>query len=478
MRATLRSIGALDVLGAGSGFPLAYPFGRVAVGRVPGNAAEFPEFGVKFIEMDVRVFLGEIIVNVEMKKKNVGRKRGVYWLGISLVLLTACASEPKVVVDAIEIQQQFKGKTVAQALKETEATMARAEQDQLAFYSPGFFAVAQKALDEARFLALLPKETTPGVSPDTQVFSKLLLADKSLMQAVTTKSEVQQRLRDILQVRDSLVAKGIDQSAADEYGDVLNELSNLFRRIEREDLEGFERARTVTLYQFQRLESQSVKTAQLGRVITVLEQAEAMGAGGAAPKSYKKTQRALKNAQAVIERDPNNQIAIKNAVERFAFEANHLVQITQAVKELRALNDAAMENILLAAESRLLAIADALGQPDPRQNGLREQTEILVSAASRLVAAKTGGNTKPRTRPVNKNELDDAHLRNEQLQAQLRDMQAKNAQLKRDEKPLMRRIDELERVVLQLNNEKTVLEEELAKMTAPPEGGVEIIPIK
>jgi len=431
------------------------------------------------ISIDVRPgFSGGGIVDVELKKRNVGRKRGVYWLGMSLVLLTACAGEPRVVVDVIEIQQQFKGKTVAQALKETETTMARAEQDELAFYSPGFFAVAQKALDEARFLMLEPKEGTLKTASDAQIFRKLLLADKSLMQAAVTKTEVQQRLGDILTVRDSLVSKGIDQSAADEYNDVLNELSNLFRRIERKKLDGFERASIITLHQFQRLESESVKAAKLGEVIIVLEQAEAMGARGAAPKSYQKTRQALENAQAVIEQDPNERVAIENAVQRFAFEANHLVQITQAVKELRALNDTAMENIVLAAESRLLAIADALGQPDPRQKNLREQTEMLVNAAARLAADKTGRGTKLRTRPVDKNELEEAYLHNEQLQAQLRDFQTKNAQLKRDKKPLMKRIGELERIVLQLNNEKTVLEEELAKMTAPPASGVEIIPLK
>ncbi|NOX93093.1 MAG: hypothetical protein GXP18_11795, partial [Gammaproteobacteria bacterium] len=397
--------------------------------------------------------------------------------GMSLVLLTACAGEPKVVVDATEVRQQFEGKTVTQALKETEASMTRAERDELAFYSPGFFAIAQKALDEARFLALAPKEAVVGGLPDADTFSKLLLADKSLAKAVDTKPEVQQRLGDILTVRDSLISKGIDQSAEDEYNDVLNELVNLFRRIERGNLEGFERARDITLHQFQRLESQSVKAAQLERVIVVLEQAETMGARGAVPKSYEKTRQALKNAQTVIERDPNDQVAIKDAVERFAFEANHLVQITQAVKELQALNDAAMENILLAAESRLLAIADALGQPDPRQKNLREQTEMLANAASRLVATKTKGGMTLRTRPVKKNELEDAHLRNAQLQAQLQDMRAQNAQLKRDEKPLLKRIEALERVVLRLNDEKVVLEEKLARVTAPPADGVEITPV-
>ena len=403
------------------------------------------------------------------------------WIGLAgcLLLVGCAATPPKVTVDTAEVQQQFKGKTVAQAQQETEAAMARAEQDELAFYSPGFFATAQQALKDAQFLELAPKEpATDGRSPDIEIFTKLSLANKSLAQAEATKPEVQKRLKDILTVRDSLIAKGIDQSNAGEYKDVMKELSNLFRRIEKNDLENFDQSQAIILLQFHRLESQSVKAAQLEQHIAVLEQAEAMGAGGAAPKSYQKTQLALKNAQAVIERDPNDQAAIKAAVEQFAFEANHLVHATKEVKELRELNHAAMENILLAAESSLLAISDALGQPDPRQHNLREQVEMIVSAADKLLAAKTVGVAQPVTRPVNKNELDSARARIEQLQAQLQDMQAKNVELKRGEKPLNKRIDALERVVIKLNDEKAALELELAKMTAPPVGGVEVIPSK
>lgn len=396
-----------------------------------------------------------------------------------LLAIVGCAGAPKVQVSAVEAQQQFEGKTVAEVLEATEAEMANAQQQELAFYSPGFFGVAKKALEEAQFLVLAPKEAAMDEqSANAEIFTTLLLANKSLAQAGDTKLEVQKRLQDILTVRTSLVAKGIDKSAAGEFEDLMDGLLGLFQRIEKRELEGFEQSQKVTLRQFRRLESQSVKAVQLDDIIVVLEKAEAMGAAGAAPKSYKKTRQALKNAQAVIERDPNDQSMIKDAVGQFSFETNHLVHAAQEVKELRVLNHAAMENILLAAESRLLAISDALRQPDPRQHSLREQTEILVNAADKLVAAKTKGSSKPRIRYISKNELDAARARIEQLQAQLRDMQAQNTQLKRGEKPLVKRIDALERVVIKLNNEKAVLETELAKMTAPPANGVEITPIK
>ena len=412
-----------------------------------------------------------------MKQMYLGKKWAGLLAGLLAVLLVGCAAGPTVSVSKAEVQQQFKGKSVAQALEETEATMTNAQQQELAFYSPGFFTLATKALEEARFLILAPKEkSADGQSPETEIFTKLILANESLARAEATKPEVLKRLKDIFAVRDSLTAKGIDQSAADEFNDLMNELTDLFRRIEKNQLEGFEQSQAVTLRQFRRLESQSVKTAQLGEGLSVLEKAEAIGAAGAAPKSYKKTRQALKNAKATIERNPNDKAAIQTAVERFVFEAKHLLHATEEVKEMRVLNHAAMENVLLAAESSLLAISNALRQPDLRQHSLREQTAIIAAAVEKLAAAKNPAK-QSRVRPVNKNELEAAQLKVEQMQAQMRDLQAQNAQLKSSDKPLLKRIDELERVVIKLNNEKSALELELAKMTAPPADGVEITPI-
>lgn len=394
----------------------------------------------------------------------------------SVLWLAGCAGAPSVTVGTAEAQQQFSGKTVTQALEETEAAMTSARQAELGFYSPGFFAQAVRALDEARFLILAPKQPGPeGQAPEAEIFAKLLLANKALAQATAIRAEAQKSLQAILRVRDSLLAKGIDRSAAADYSDLMDGLSALFRRLERNDRDGFARAQAVTLRQFQRLESQSVKAVQLEEGISLLEKAEAIGAGGAAPRSHQKTRQALQQAQATIERDPNDQVAIQAAVERFVFEARHLLHATEEVKELRVLNHAAMENILLAAESHLQAISDALQQPDLRQHSLREQTALITAAVEKLVTAKTP-EKQMRPRPVNKNELEAAQLRLAQLQAQLSELQAQNVQLRRDARPLQKRIDTLERMVIKLNDEKATLELELAKVM-PPVEGVEITPI-
>ena len=403
----------------------------------------------------------------------------VLFIAVLLLATSGCSNTPMVSVSEKQVQQQFKGKSIPQALKATEVMMVNAQQQGLAFYSPGFFDGAKKALETAKFLILAPKESAG--EGDAEVLTQLALAQQSLREAEATKSEVQKRLQSVLLVRDSLVSKGIDQSKKDEYAVLMDSLGTLFRRVEQNKLDGFAHAEKITLRQFRRLEAQSVKAQQLDQIITALEQVESMGAEGAAPKSYKKTHLALENARTVIESDPNNQVAIKIAVARFAFEAEHLLHVTQGVKELRALNDTAMENIILAAELRLLAIADALGVADPRQDNLRQQTEILANAARHFVDPKGGGGIiKPRSRHVNKNELDAAQLHIEQLQAQLRDKKAQNLQLKREQKPLVQRIESLERVVVTLNNEKAEMEvalSSLTKETAPPVEGVEITPI-
>jgi hypothetical protein len=395
-------------------------------------------------------------------------------VGLMLALVGACATVPQVVVTAQEAQQHFKGKQVPEVVRETEAALGKAHDEQLDFYSPGFFAVAQQALQQARELLAATKpgeksadatllESKPG---ENKVWEQLLVADKSLQQAAAIKLEAQKRLHDILQVRDSLLAKGADKTAASEFQPLMGQLSDLFRRLEQNNLQGFDQDQALVLLQFKRLEAQLVKNSQLQQALAVLKQAEGLGAGGAAPKSYQKTRQALATANAVIERDPNDRQAIAEAVAQFAFEADHLLHITKEVDELRELNRQALENILLTAEYRLLAISDALRQPDPRRLGIYEQTVHLVDVAKKLADAQAGNAIPAPPRPINKNELDAARARIQQLEVQLKGTQEENSQLQRGQKPLNKRIDSLERLVLNLNAEKSVLEQQVKELKA------------
>jgi chromosome segregation ATPase len=200
----------------------------------------------------------------------------------------------------------------------------------------------------------------------------------------------------------------------------------------------------------------------------VFRKAEAKHAMKIAPKSYQKAKQALDEVKATMERKPDNKQAIQSAVDQFAFEADHLLHITKEVQQLRALNSYAMENVVLSAEYRLLAISDALKQPDPRRQTLYDQTVALSNAAKRIVA--TDPDTKNAAvvipRHVNKSELDDAHTRIEQLQLQLQDSQDNNKQAKREQKTLNARIDSLERVVVELNNDKSELQQKIKDLKA------------
>lgn len=403
-----------------------------------------------------------------------------WWIvGLLLALVGACATVPQVTVTAQEAEQYFRGKQVTEVVRETEAALAKARDEQLDFYSPGFFAVAQQALQQARELlaATKPGEKSADVASlesksgenkagEDKVWEQLLVADKSLQRATAIKPEAQQRLHDILQVRDSLLVKGADKTAASDFQALMGRLSDLFRRLEQNNLQGFDRDQALVLLQFKRLEAQLVKNSQLQQALAVLKQAEGLGAGGAAPKSYQKTRQALATANAVIERDPNDRQAIAEAVAQFAFEADHLLHITQEVDELRELNRQALENILLTAEYRLLAISDALRQPDPRRMGIYEQTTHLVEVAKKLADAKAGHAVPVPPRHINKNELDAVRARMQQLEVQLKAAQEKNRQLQQGQKPLGKRIDALERLVLNLNAEKSSLEQQIKELKA------------
>lgn len=200
----------------------------------------------------------------------------------------------------------------------------------------------------------------------------------------------------------------------------------------------------------------------------VFRQAKILHADKVAPKSYQKTKQALDDVKAATERKPNNKQVAQSAVDQFAFEADHLLHITKEVQELRSVNGYAMENVVLSAEYRLLAISDALKQPDPRRQTLYDQTVTLANAAKHIVATEPGNVDTAVVIPrhVNKSELDDAHTRIQELQLQLQDSQQKNEQARHEQKTLNARIDALERGVIELNNDKSALQQTIKDLKA------------
>lgn len=214
--------------------------------------------------------------------------------------------------------------------------------------------------------------------------------------------------------------------------------------------------------------AESINTGSLQQTIAVLHRLEGGGAEATAPKSHTKTRQALSEVNAVIKRDPGNTQAIHNAVDHFTFEIEHLVHIVDETTKLREVNYQAMENIILSAEYRLLAISDALKQSDLRRQSLYDQTVSIANFAKRLTMSEAQISTTANTtaRHFNKNELDDAQAKIQQLQVQLKGSQDKNAQLKRDQQPLAARIDALERLTVNLNNKNAELEETISELKA------------
>lgn len=197
----------------------------------------------------------------------------------------------------------------------------------------------------------------------------------------------------------------------------------------------------------------------LNQAVDIFHKAERSGARRAAPKSYQKARQALDVVMAVVSRSPGNSQGIQNEIEQFAFEADHLLHITNEVKELRSVQSQAIENVVLSAEYRLLAISDALKLPDPRRQKLYDQTVTIANAANKLISLsardEAGGANKRR---INKNELDEAYTRIKQLQLQLKSVKDDNNQLTLDQKSFKKRIESLERLALELNKKNADLE--------------------
>lgn len=211
--------------------------------------------------------------------------------------------------------------------------------------------------------------------------------------------------------------------------------------------------------------AEGIETGAPKKAVAVFHNAEMQGAESVAPRTYLKTKQAFLSLKAVIGREPGNDQVVQEATRRFTFEAEHLLHITQEVNELRSLQSEAMENVVLSAEYRLLAISDALKQPDPRQQKLYDQTVVIANAANKLVSSLGKTETDAISkRHINKNELDAAYTKNKQLELQLESMKKNNDQLKLDQKPLKKRIESLERFVLELNEKNVGLENRVREL--------------
>jgi len=202
------------------------------------------------------------------------------------------------------------------------------------------------------------------------------------------------------------------------------------------------------------------------RAMSIFHEAVGLGARDAAPKSYQKTMQALVTARAIIKNEPDNKRGIEKSVNAFAYEAEHLLHITGEVNELRSVESVALENVVLSAEYRLLSISDALKQPDPRRQKLYEQS-VMIAEAARRIASSSGASSDQKTgamQHVNKNEQEKARIRVEQLELQLKNSKDKNDQLLDDRKSSQKRIEFLERLVLDLTEKNSKQEETIKQL--------------
>ena len=94
-----------------------------------------------------------------------------------------------------------------------------------------------------------------------------------------------------------------------------------------------DRVRTQWLAGFQEAQLHAVQQGDLGRSQALIDQSRSEGANKLAPKSLADEQESkYSEAVAVIRRNPNDETAVKAAVEESDQAANRLLQITRMAK--------------------------------------------------------------------------------------------------------------------------------------------------
>jgi hypothetical protein len=131
-----------------------------------------------------------------------------------------------------------------------------------------------------------------------------------------------------------------------------------------------------------------VKFKYLNHAEQLIAEAESKDARNIAPVTYGAVVKQRKEAVAYIENNVNNMEGIQQVSEQFEFAATHLMHITREVFNVINLQPNTQEQYVLRQEERLKRIADASKAGDLRNQSFREQAAQLAEVARGIVKQK------------------------------------------------------------------------------------------
>ena len=353
---------------------------------------------------------------------------------LSLLLVGCSANMGKTVKISEQQETKYGALSASDALAELEKRVNEAKSANMPFFAPNHFRGASEILSKAQKTVQKSSDKTPK----NELISEISKADAILDKGQTMMAIVQSRLVNELEMKNQLDKDNVAKVYPKEYGKLISELSSLIEKVELEKADKIDKDKIELIKKMRALDVKAIQYTALHESDVINEDTESNDGEELAPATLAEALRVYKDAENKIAQAPHDAEVVQRAGTDSIFAARHARNVSRRVLDLQNKFKESVEPIALEEEKRLLSIATALGQSDPRDRPIEKQAEAIAQFAGELVQGQQ--QSKQAIGAVNdqskvfEKRLKDANDATQQANAQLTEKDAqlteKDAQLK------------------------------------------------
>lgn len=302
---------------------------------------------------------------------------------ITISLITACANTELATqkIDNAAMKQAAQTNiTPEQAIENAYLALDKANQNELAFYTPLHFNGVQKSFDK---IALLQKQQSiaKDASKDKQIITEAFKTQKLIDEAYQVKVNIEHLLVDALNHKLILDQLNSKKAFPKQYKNMNNDLVSLFKLIEQNRMDKALNNQVDLLEDMTELEIDTLVAIYVKPAKLILDKAEDFDADDYAEKTFNQAELSIKHAEAFIAANPRNIEGVKNVGDEALLAAKRALNVGQFAKSLVELDEERAEIKALEMEDLLGAIIQGFNANGLEGLTLEEQSQELAQLA-------------------------------------------------------------------------------------------------
>ncbi|MEW6995099.1 hypothetical protein AADZ84_12625 [Colwelliaceae bacterium MEBiC 14330] len=323
-----------------------------------------------------------------------------------LSLLTACQSTTKSQsTKSAEINQQTQYFAEAKiSLDKLKGDISQGRIDKLGYYAPATFKQAVSQFDEATeeymdiakngasALNVFQSDTEQYKQAKQEIIHHIALANQKLKFSYSIKETAETTLAESFAHRDFLIAIGAPKIYGKTYKKLSKRVDDLVEYIDEGKVSKAQEKQPQLLADMHALEVLTVRQTALGQLDKDIAYIKKKRLAKYVPISHEQLITARNNANAILTATPRASDEIKTAVAQAEFELAHLYHTAKEVNTLRKIKTKDYEQYLLAKETQLHSISEALGIDDVRDMAIAKQVEAIAMQAGTIKDKLTTAN--------------------------------------------------------------------------------------